>query len=699
MGVYYEQVQITGDASGLERTLDSASRKVSSSATDWARRLTTAGRSLSRFGQSATRYVTLPLIGAAAAAVKLASDAEETANKVQVTFGRMAGSIFDWSKNSIRNMGFAQQTAQEMASTFGLLFHAAKLPQPEIVRLSKQFTQLAGDMVSFFNVPIDQALMDLRSGLVGETEPLRKYGVLLSEAALQQEAVRMGLIRADQELTEQQKVMARASVITNSLSKAQGDFVRTSGSVANQARSTVEQLKEMGAAFGKDLLPVAKEVLGVLQDLIEDFRGLSPEVRQNIIKWGALAIALGPIARLLGSILGSAGTLIRVLPRLGGAAATAAAAQAAAGAGAAGAGAAGAGAAAGGTLAAGVAGGLMVAGPLVALAGIVDAQIQAAKTEAAIQTMTAAMRDGKHTARDYASEIDRIFEERDLPEWAKATFLDSIAEASERAALQRRVMIEAALAGAGAEQGFAEALAGSTKLTDKQATKVAGLIGKLGRYGVELDSINASSLKSFIATGQVDLAMQLLQKEIDKATEAHERYGRRQARGIVQDRLRTDSVAKFGEAADHAARNVKGLGDVIRDVPDELHIDLVMDIIRTRLRTEGAVKGGALGGIVRAAAGGIAQMPIYQFGEGAYHTPFGRGAEGIIPFDSRGIRVLSEALGMAMSKMGGSSAPMNYDRLARALADALGAHEHPIRIGDFEVARALDRRRTRLGQR
>lgn len=260
-----------------------------------------------RYGRAMTRYVTLPILAGAGAAVKFAADAGETENKTRVTFGKMGDDVVNWSKKSIDTMGLASMTSQDMASQFGLLFQAAKMPGKEVVSLSKDFTQLAADMSSFFNIKADEALTTLRSGLVGETEPLRKFGILLSEAAVQEEALKSGLAATTEEISEQDKVTARATIIMESLTKAQGDFARTSDSVSNRARKSKERLKELAVTFGKELIPVAQEALKFLSGIMEKFQGMSPESRKLALKILFVAAALGPLVRLAGASVGAIG--------------------------------------------------------------------------------------------------------------------------------------------------------------------------------------------------------------------------------------------------------------------------------------------------------------------------------------------------------------------------------------------------------
>jgi hypothetical protein len=301
--------------------------------------LASASARLNTFGQSATKHgmmlstrLTLPILGVAGAAVKFASDAEETKNRVDVIFGDMASAIVDWSNTAIDKIGAANFTAQNLASEFGLLFQSAGITGKGLQAMSIDFAQLAGDAASFFNVPLEDALLRIRSGLVGEAEPMRKFGVFLTEAATAAEAVALGLAKEGEELSEQTKLMARASLITKGMSSAQGDFARTSGSMANQTRQTIERLKELAASIGRDLMPIAQEVVRVVQGWIEKFQGLDPSTRQVIYRVAALAAAIGPLllvvgglSRGLGGLLRIGGGLIGFLIRLGGGASATAA--------------------------------------------------------------------------------------------------------------------------------------------------------------------------------------------------------------------------------------------------------------------------------------------------------------------------------------------------------------------------------------
>jgi hypothetical protein len=130
--------------------------------------------------------------------------------------------------------------------------------------MSVQFVKLATDLGSFNNVPTDEALLAIRSGLVGEAEPLRRFSVLLNEAAVKNEALRLGLVKGKEALTEQQKVQARASLIMQQTTLAQGDAARTADSFANQLKRLKSQVSDTATELGMKLLPMASAVLGAV---------------------------------------------------------------------------------------------------------------------------------------------------------------------------------------------------------------------------------------------------------------------------------------------------------------------------------------------------------------------------------------------------------------------------------------------------
>ena len=134
--------------------------------------------------------------------------------------------------------------------------------------MSQALVELSGDLASFNNVDPTIALEKLRAGLAGEAEPLRQFGVFLSEAAVQQEAYQSGIAETGEELTEAQKVQARYNIIFEQTTKQQGDFARTADSLPNQLRSMRAEFENISAEVGTNLLPAMTDLLGAVKSLI-----------------------------------------------------------------------------------------------------------------------------------------------------------------------------------------------------------------------------------------------------------------------------------------------------------------------------------------------------------------------------------------------------------------------------------------------
>jgi hypothetical protein len=157
-------------------------------------------------------------------------------------------------------MGLTEQAALEAAATFGNLFTAMKLPVAKSAEMSDKLVQLASDLASFNNIDPTEALQKLQSGLTGQFRPLKELGVNIDQAAIKQEAFRLGLIKTTKTaLTPAIKAQAAYSLIFQQTKTAQGDFARTSGGLANQVRILKANFDDLLASLGTAALPgVAK---------------------------------------------------------------------------------------------------------------------------------------------------------------------------------------------------------------------------------------------------------------------------------------------------------------------------------------------------------------------------------------------------------------------------------------------------------
>ena len=278
-----------------------------------------AGKSMQDFGGNMSLWVSAPLAFVAGNMVKTAMAAEEMQSAFDVSFGGMADSTRKWAETMGDAMGRSTYELQEGATAFNGLFKAGGPATEQATEMAKQFTVLAQDLASFFDMNPEEALGALRSGLSGEAEPLRRFNVYLTEGSVKAEAYAMGLAKAGAELTEQQKIQARASLIMKGTQEAQGDVIRTGDSATNTVRSLQSAWNELSVTLGSKILPVFTPIVGFIQKIVEGFGNLNPQLQTALLVFGGIAIAAGPIIVALGSIVSAIGTLIPVVMGLAGA--------------------------------------------------------------------------------------------------------------------------------------------------------------------------------------------------------------------------------------------------------------------------------------------------------------------------------------------------------------------------------------------
>jgi hypothetical protein len=274
------------------------------------------GGNLKKTGQNLTKNVTLPILGLGAAAVKLASDFDESLNKVNVAFGESSQEVQKFAKTTLQSFGIAEGSALEMASLFGDMATSMGLSQDEAANMSTSLVGLAGDLASFKNIGIEQAQTALAGVFTGETESLKKLGIVMTQANLESFALSRGMDSNVKSMTQAQKVALRYAFIMENTANAQGDFARTSDGFANQFRVLQESIKQLGEQFGKILLPIATKMVVKIQKFATAFSNLTEEQKETIVKVAGFAAALGPAIFFVGKIVTALGGLVTIIRAL-----------------------------------------------------------------------------------------------------------------------------------------------------------------------------------------------------------------------------------------------------------------------------------------------------------------------------------------------------------------------------------------------
>lgn len=237
-------------------------------------------------------------------AIQTASDLEEVQNVVDVSFGSMANEVEAFAKTAIQSFGMSELTAKQTASTFMAMANGMGLALKDGKNMSLQLTALSGDMASFYNVRQDVAQTALNSIFTGETESLKKFGVVMTEANLSAFALSKGITKSYSAMSQAEKVALRYHYVLKSTANAQGDFARTSGSWANQVRILKEQFNQLLGILGKGLIQVLTPIVQVLNKLLSYLIAIGNAIAK-LFGGGKIT----SISNTLGNASGSAGDL------------------------------------------------------------------------------------------------------------------------------------------------------------------------------------------------------------------------------------------------------------------------------------------------------------------------------------------------------------------------------------------------------
>ena len=227
-------------------------------------------------------------------AVQAASNMQESMSKVGVIFGSGAKEVTNFAQTAARELGQSKQAVLDAAGIFGTFGKAAGLAGTDLATFSNDFTKLATDLASFNNTTPEEAVQAIGAALRGEAEPLRRFGVLLDDATLKAEAMKLGIYDGSGALTAQQKILAAQSAIYKQTADAQGDFARTADGLANKQRTLSALIDNYQAQLGQELLPKVNELVdltleaetafGNLPDPVKDAAGAFTDLTDKLTK-------------------------------------------------------------------------------------------------------------------------------------------------------------------------------------------------------------------------------------------------------------------------------------------------------------------------------------------------------------------------------------------------------------------------------
>jgi hypothetical protein len=241
------------------------------------------------------------IVGATAllgSAVMSASNFEAEFEGVNQVFKDAAGSVQAFAETAAETAGISATEALKAAKTFGLFATGAGLSTEEAAGFSTTLVQLAGDLGSFNDLPTEQALAAIQSGLMGSAEPLRVFGVFLDEDKLLAEALRLELHEGSGALSSQAKMLASYSLIMQETQLQQGDFVAYQDTLGNQLKTVEANFADLSREIGTILIPVITAAMPEIKAMADSI-GIQLKEAIESVDWEALITSLVNLATFL----------------------------------------------------------------------------------------------------------------------------------------------------------------------------------------------------------------------------------------------------------------------------------------------------------------------------------------------------------------------------------------------------------------
>lgn len=267
------------------------------------------GGKLLKAGAVVSVGLTVPLVALGKGMLEIGMAAVESENLFSVSLGMMADKGRKWSENLRDTLGLNEYELRKNVGSMDAMLKSMGLGETAAYDMASGLTQLSYDMASFYNLKPEEAFAKLQAGISGEAEPLKRLGILINDTTIETYAMTKGIVAQGEEMTEQQKVLARFGVIMEQTKLAQGDLARTIDSPTNRLRIQQEQWKQIQVDLGMKIIPIFSKVLGVVNDVTGFLGRLTEKQLDFIVKTGLVAAGVGPLITIIGGLTSAVGFL------------------------------------------------------------------------------------------------------------------------------------------------------------------------------------------------------------------------------------------------------------------------------------------------------------------------------------------------------------------------------------------------------
>ena len=298
------RVRISLDASQFEDGVGQAEGKLGSlkgKMGDIGKGLQSVGTKMAGVGAGMVASVG----GIVAAGAKWSASVEST-NFLYKNLDKSVQKSIEANMKNAKSLGMTEQQYKSNATSLSTFLSNMGFANEEIATMSGKAMNLAADLGAVADVPIDQAMGDLKSALMGNYEAMDKYGVNLSAATLENSEYVKSLGKTWNQLSDNEKMQAAYNEIVEQSSSAQGLAKQESESFGSQMRLLKKSIEETVGALGEQLLPILEPVVKKIQEVVEQITNWikeNPEAAETMLK----------IVGAIGAFLAIAGTLITII--------------------------------------------------------------------------------------------------------------------------------------------------------------------------------------------------------------------------------------------------------------------------------------------------------------------------------------------------------------------------------------------------
>lgn len=314
---------------------------------------------LSSWGNKLTLGITAPVVLGIHKANQAFESFQDETSAMGVFYGEQSAKVSDWAKTNSMAYHMSELAATQMANGYAPLIQQFAATEEQGQKAIDVISRTA-DMASFFGGSINDAQGAVQSFLSGSSvEPIRRYGVFASEAAVQAKALAMGLVKADvsqtavaasaQKVTNAQakaakalkehgeasneyktaaievkqaeeawqrategklpqlddatKIQARLAILMEQTSQAEGDSARTADSAANKHKDLAAAMENASIAAGRSLEPAMSKVYTALAKVADVFSSLPDGAQSFIVTAALIGAAVGPLLKMVAVVM------------------------------------------------------------------------------------------------------------------------------------------------------------------------------------------------------------------------------------------------------------------------------------------------------------------------------------------------------------------------------------------------------------